>query len=34
MKTLVQTDLPALESKLDMLDAPYTPGRFPVWIAK
>ncbi len=31
LKTLVETDLPALEKQLDGFDAPWTPGRLPVW---
>jgi len=31
LKTLVETDLAALESKLDEAGAPWTPGRFPTW---
>ena len=31
LKTLVDTDLAALESKLDEAGAPWTPGRFPTW---
>ena len=29
LKTLVETDLPALEKELERLGAPYTPGRIP-----
>jgi hypothetical protein len=31
LKKLVETDLPALEKKLDGFDAPWTPGRLPEW---
>jgi hypothetical protein len=31
LRQLVETDLPALEKKLDALGAPLTPGRLPVW---
>ena len=29
LKTLVETDVPALERELDRIGAPYTPGRSP-----
>ena len=29
LKTLVETDVPAIERELDRLGAPYTPGRIP-----
>jgi hypothetical protein len=29
LKTLVETDVPALERELDRIGAPYTPGRLP-----
>ena len=29
LKTLVETDVPAIERELDRLGAPYTPGRVP-----
>jgi photosystem II stability/assembly factor-like uncharacterized protein len=31
LRQLVETDLPALEKKLDAFGAPLTPGRLPVW---
>ena len=31
LKKLVETDLPALEKRLDGFDAPWTPGRLPEW---
>lgn len=31
LKTLVEKSLPAFESKLDKIQAPHTPGRFPIW---
>ncbi len=31
LRTLVETDLRQLESKLDEAGAPWTPGRFPTW---
>jgi hypothetical protein len=31
LRQLVETDLPALEKKLDGFGAPLTPGRLPVW---
>ncbi|MCF8373373.1 MAG: hypothetical protein K9H64_17270 [Bacteroidales bacterium] len=31
LKTLVEKDLNSMESKLEAIEAPYTPGRFPVW---
>ena len=31
LRTLVETDVPALEKKLDAFGAPLTPGRLPVW---
>ena len=31
LRQLVETDLPALEKKLDGFDAPWTPGRLPTW---
>jgi hypothetical protein len=29
LRTLVETDIPALEKELDRVGAPYTPGRLP-----
>jgi hypothetical protein len=29
LKTLVETDVPAIERELERLGAPYTPGRIP-----
>jgi hypothetical protein len=34
LRTLVQTDLPAIERTLESLGAPWTPGRFPEWSAR
>ncbi len=34
LRQLVETDLPALEKKLDGFGAPLTPGRLPVWDEK
>ncbi len=31
LRPLVEKDLPALDSKLDAVGAPWTPGRVPVW---
>ncbi|MEA3443648.1 MAG: glycosyl hydrolase [Bacteroidota bacterium] len=31
LKTLVENDLKSIEAKLEAIEAPYTPGRFPVW---
>ncbi len=31
LKQLADTDLPALEKKLDAFGAPWTPGRLPSW---
>lgn len=31
LRQLVEVDLPALEKKLELFDAPWTPGRLPVW---
>lgn len=31
LKTLVEKDLKSMEAKLESIEAPYTPGRFPVW---
>ncbi len=31
LRTLVQEDLEALVEKLEKIDAPWTPGRFPKW---
>ncbi len=31
LRTLMQTDLPALEAKLEAAGAPWTPGRLPEW---
>jgi len=31
LKQIVEIDLPAIEKKLESLQAPYTPGRLPVW---
>ena len=31
LRQLAETDLPALEKKLDRFDAPWTPGRLPTW---
>jgi hypothetical protein len=31
LKTAMQTDLAALEQKLEAAGAPFTPGRFPHW---
>ncbi len=31
LRTLVETDIEQLESKLDEAGAPWTPGRFPTW---
>lgn len=34
LKTIVQTDLPALESRLEKAGMPWTPGRVPEWKRK
>ena len=34
LRALVETDLPALEKKLEGFGAPWTPGRLPVWDGK
>ncbi len=31
LKRIVKTDIPALESELNKIGAPWTPGRLPVW---
>ena len=31
LKQLVEKDIPALEAELNKINAPWTPGRFPVW---
>ncbi len=31
LKRIVKTDIPALESELNRIGAPWTPGRLPVW---
>ncbi|NQU53124.1 MAG: glycosyl hydrolase [Bacteroidetes bacterium] len=31
LKRIVENDIPALEAELDKINAPYTPGRMPVW---
>lgn len=31
LKRIVKTDIPALEAELNKIDAPWTPGRMPVW---
>ena len=31
LKKLVEKDLKSMEAKLEAIEAPYTPGRFPVW---
>jgi photosystem II stability/assembly factor-like uncharacterized protein len=31
LKTLVEKDLKDMENRLEAIEAPYTPGRFPVW---
>jgi photosystem II stability/assembly factor-like uncharacterized protein len=31
LKQLVEKDIPALEKRLDLIDAPFTPGRLPEW---
>jgi len=31
LKQLVEKDLPALEKRLDLIEAPFTPGRLPEW---
>ncbi len=31
LKQLLEVDLPEIEAKLEKIEAPYTPGRFPVW---
>ncbi len=31
LKRIVETDIPALEAELNKIDAPWTPGRLPVW---
>jgi hypothetical protein len=34
LRQLVETDIPALEKMLDKFDAPWAPGRLPVWDGK
>ena len=31
LKRIVETDVPALEAELNKINAPWTPGRIPVW---
>jgi hypothetical protein len=31
LKRIVETDIPALETELNKIGAPWTPGRLPVW---
>ena len=31
LKRIVENDIPALEAELDKMNAPWTPGRMPVW---
>lgn len=31
LKRIVENDIPALEAELNKINAPYTPGRMPVW---
>ena len=31
LKRIVENDIPALETELNKIGAPWTPGRLPVW---
>jgi hypothetical protein len=31
LKRIVETEVPALEAELNKINAPWTPGRIPVW---
>jgi hypothetical protein len=31
LKRIVEQDIPAMETELNKINAPWTPGRLPVW---